>query len=78
MRIRSLTAARSLGYKPRNTETSRSRTSTLMSTHSTKTADIQKKWILIDATGLVVGRLAVDHRHAAARQAQAELHPAHG
>src|SRR5205085_11980719 len=29
-----------------------------MSTHSTKTADIQKKWILIDATGLVVGRLA--------------------
>ena len=30
-----------------------------MSTHSTKTADIQKKWILIDATGLVVGRLAV-------------------
>jgi large subunit ribosomal protein L13 len=30
-----------------------------MSTHSTKTADIQKKWVLIDATGLVVGRLAV-------------------
>jgi large subunit ribosomal protein L13 len=30
-----------------------------MSTVSTKTADIQKKWILIDATGLVVGRLAV-------------------
>ncbi len=29
-----------------------------MSTHSTKTADIQKKWILIDASGLVVGRLA--------------------
>src|SRR3954468_19718853 len=29
-----------------------------MSTHSTKTADIQKKWVLIDATGLVVGRLA--------------------
>src|SRR5665213_3716651 len=29
-----------------------------MSTVSTKTADIQKKWILIDATGLVVGRLA--------------------
>ena len=29
-----------------------------MATHSTKTADIQKKWILIDATGLVVGRLA--------------------
>src|SRR6187401_412136 len=30
-----------------------------MPTHTTKTADIQKKWILIDATGLVVGRLAV-------------------
>jgi large subunit ribosomal protein L13 len=29
-----------------------------MSTHSTKTADVQKKWILIDASGLVVGRLA--------------------
>jgi len=26
-----------------------------MATHSTKTADIQKKWILIDASGLVVG-----------------------
>ena len=29
-----------------------------MSTHSTKTADIEKKWVLIDANGLVVGRLA--------------------
>lgn len=29
-----------------------------MSTQSTKTADIHKKWVLIDATGLVVGRLA--------------------
>ena len=27
-------------------------------THSTKTADIEKKWLLIDAKGLVVGRLA--------------------
>ena len=27
-------------------------------THSTKTADIEKKWFVIDATGLVVGRLA--------------------
>jgi large subunit ribosomal protein L13 len=27
-------------------------------THSTKTADIEKKWVVIDATGLVVGRLA--------------------
>ena len=26
-------------------------------THSTKTADVQKNWILIDAKGLVVGRL---------------------
>ena len=29
-----------------------------MATHSTKTADIQKKWVVIDASGLVVGRLA--------------------
>ena len=29
-----------------------------MATHSTKPSDIQKKWILIDASGLVVGRLA--------------------
>ena len=27
-------------------------------THSTKTADIEKKWIVVDAKGLVVGRLA--------------------
>src|SRR5712671_7746167 len=27
-------------------------------THSTKTADVEKKWLLIDAKGLVVGRLA--------------------
>jgi large subunit ribosomal protein L13 len=27
-------------------------------THSTKTAEIDKQWIVIDATGLVVGRLA--------------------
>jgi large subunit ribosomal protein L13 len=29
-----------------------------MSTYSAKAADIEKKWVLIDATGLVVGRLA--------------------
>ncbi len=29
-----------------------------MSTISTKPADVEKKWILIDATDLVVGRLA--------------------
>ena len=27
-------------------------------THSTKTADVEKKWVVIDAQGLVVGRLA--------------------
>ena len=27
-------------------------------THSTKTADVEKKWLLIDAKGVVVGRLA--------------------
>ena len=29
-----------------------------MSTYSAKPADVEKKWIVIDATGLVVGRLA--------------------
>jgi large subunit ribosomal protein L13 len=29
-----------------------------MLTYSTKPSEIQKKWVLIDATGLVVGRLA--------------------
>jgi len=29
-----------------------------MTTYSAKAADIQKKWVLIDAEGLVVGRLA--------------------
>ena len=27
-------------------------------THSTKTAEVEKKWLVIDAEGLVVGRLA--------------------
>ena len=27
-------------------------------THSTKTAEIEKKWVVVDAEGLVVGRLA--------------------
>ena len=29
-----------------------------MKTFSTKTAEVEKKWVVIDATGLVVGRLA--------------------
>ena len=29
-----------------------------MTTYSAKAADVEKKWVLIDATGLVVGRLA--------------------
>jgi large subunit ribosomal protein L13 len=29
-----------------------------MATHSTKAEDVEKKWVLIDASGLVVGRLA--------------------
>jgi large subunit ribosomal protein L13 len=29
-----------------------------MSTYSAKPADVEKKWVVIDATGLVVGRLA--------------------
>jgi large subunit ribosomal protein L13 len=30
----------------------------IMKTYSAKPADIEKKWVTIDATGLVVGRLA--------------------
>jgi large subunit ribosomal protein L13 len=33
-------------------------TSMFAKTHSTKGADVEKKWLLIDANGLVVGRLA--------------------
>ena len=29
-----------------------------MSTYSAKPADVAKKWVVIDGTGLVVGRLA--------------------
>ena len=29
-----------------------------MTTYAAKSADVQKKWVMIDATGLVVGRLA--------------------
>ena len=29
-----------------------------MTTYSAKAADIEKKWLLIDASGLIVGRLA--------------------
>ena len=46
-----------------------------MKTFSAKPAEVEKKWVMIDATGLVVGRLAIDRGHAAARQAQADLHP---
>jgi large subunit ribosomal protein L13 len=50
--------ATSVRYKPRNRFDLAFRTCIPMSTTSTKAADIQKKWILIDASGLVVGRLA--------------------
>ena len=48
----------------------------MKTTKSVKPAEVEKKWHLIDAEGLVVGRLADDHRQHPARQAQAELHPA--
>ena len=53
-----LTAPGVLALQAAQHPTSRSRTSTPCQHHSTKAADIQKKWVLIDATGLVVGRLA--------------------
>src|SRR4051812_8554845 len=36
----------------------RSTTEHAMSTYSAKPAEVEKKWVMIDATGLVVGRLA--------------------
>ena len=47
-----------------------------MTTYSAKPAEVEKKWVMIDASGLVVGRLASIVAHAAARQAQADLHAA--
>ena len=47
-----------------------------MKTYVAKPGEIEKKWVLIDAEGLVVGRLAITHRHAAQGQAQARLHAA--
>ena len=47
-----------------------------MKTYSAKPAEVEKKWVMIDANGLVVGRLASHRRDAAARQAQADLHAA--
>ena len=49
-----------------------------MKTFSQKNETVEKKWILIDAEGLVLGRLASIVAHAPARQAQADLHAAHG
>ena len=48
----------------------------MKTTKSVKPAEVEKKWHLIDADGLVVGRARDDHRQHPARQAQAELHPA--
>src|ERR1041385_6001307 len=48
-----LTGGRGYAYKP-----PRNRWNLLMKTYSAKASEIEKKWVLIDATGLVVGRLA--------------------
>ena len=49
-----------------------------MKTFSATPADIDKKWILIDAEGVVLGRSCLDRRHASAWQAQSVVHPEHG
>ena len=48
----------------------------MKTTKSAKPAEVEKKWHLIDADGLVVGRARDDRREHPARQAQAELHAA--
>ena len=49
-----------------------------MKTFSATPADIDKKWILIDAEGVVAGPPRLDRRHAPARQAQAIVHASYG
>ena len=49
-----------------------------MKTYSPKPADIERRWYVIDASGQVLGRLASDVAAMLARQAQADLRPAHG
>ena len=45
-----------------------------MKTFSAKPAEVEKKWVLIDAEGPRRRPSRLAHRHAAARQAQADLH----
>ena len=47
-----------------------------MKTYVAKPGEIEKKWVLIDAEGLVVGRLAVLIAVHLQGQAQARLHAA--
>ena len=47
-----------------------------MKTYSAKQSEVQKKWYLIDAEGLILGRMASDHRRPSSGQAQADVHPA--
>ena len=44
-------------------------------THSTKTAEVGRGWLLIDAKGLVVGRLASIESMRLRGKHQPELHP---
>ena len=47
-----------------------------MKTYVAKPGEIEKKWVLIDANGLVVGRLATLIAMRLQGQAQARLHAA--
>ena len=47
-----------------------------MRTYTPKPGDITRAWHVIDATDVVLGRLASQTAHAAARQAQAAVRPA--
>jgi ribosomal protein L13 len=49
-----------------------------MKTYSAKASEIDKKWIIIDAEGLVVGRLASLIALRLQGQAQARLHAPYG
>ena len=47
-----------------------------MRTYSPKAGEITRQWHVIDATDVVLGRLASQAAVAAARQAQADVRPA--
>ena len=49
-----------------------------MKTFSATPSDIEQQWFIVDAEGMVLGRLATEIAQDHPWQAQADLHAAHG